>query len=88
MDIYTKTNANTLGVVKTKPVEILPIKMYDYGFLKQQLINIQKQKDDFNILRDAEILEIQTLLNEANKLGIVEKIIIVEKVISLEGDKV
>jgi hypothetical protein len=70
----SKIDKNTLGVIETKPIEVLPLKTYDYSFLKNQLISIQKQKDDYDALRDAEIVEVQNLLNEADKLGIVEKV--------------
>lgn len=67
----SKIDDNTLGVIETKPAEILSIVHYDYTFLKEQLVRIQAQKDRDNALRDAEIVNIVNLLAEADKLGIV-----------------
>ena len=78
MDNIKKVDSNTISADKTIPQKVVTSK-YDYGFLKQQLIDIQKQKDDFDALRDAELAEVNTLIAEADKLGIVEK---VEEVIS------
>ncbi len=74
MKTYEKIDEQRLSVVEMKPAEVLPAKTYDYGFLKQQLINIQEQKDRDNALRDAEIAEVEKLIVEADKLGIIEKV--------------
>jgi len=61
-------------IESTKPIELKQIpaekKVYDYDFLKQQIINITAQRDEMIALKEAELLEVQTLLNEADKLGI------------------
>jgi len=61
-------------IESTKPIELKQIpaekNVYDYDFLKQQIINITAQRDKMIALKEAELLEVQTLLNEADKLGI------------------
>ena len=74
----TKIDANTIEVVKTIPENVLSPTTYDYSFLKQQLVSIQKQKDDYDALRDAELAEVQGLIDEADKLGITEKAVSIE----------
>ena len=69
----TKIDKYTVKVIRTKPEQVLPGQNYDLTFLKNQLIAIQKQKASDNILRDAEISEVQALINESLSLGIVEK---------------
>ena len=69
---YKKNEDGKLEV--TTPIELKEIpavsKVYDYDFLKQQVINITAQRDEMIALKEAELLEVQTLLNEADKLGI------------------
>ena len=67
-----KIDENTIEIKKTETKET--IIQYDYGFLKQQLKDIQAQKDRDNAQRDAELLEVQTLLTKADELGIIEKV--------------
>ena len=72
METYKKNEDGQLEV--NTPVEVKEIpavsKVYDYDFLKQQVINITAQRDEMIALKEAELLEVQTLLNEADKLGI------------------
>ena len=69
---YKKISDTQIEV--TTPVELKETpavsKVYDYAFLKQQVINITAQRDEMIALKEAELLEVQTLLNEADKLGI------------------
>jgi len=72
METYKKNEDGKLEV--NTPVEVKEIpaekKVYDYDFLKQQVINITAQRDEMIALKEAELLEVQTLLKEADKLGI------------------
>ena len=65
----TKKDDNTIRIVKSVPVQ------FDFTpeYLKQQIINIQAQKDRDNAQRDLEIAECEAYLTECVKLGIVEK---------------
>lgn len=65
-----KIDTNTIEVTKSETKQTKT--EYDYGFLKQQLINIQKQKNDFDALRDAELTEVRYLIAQADALGVVE----------------
>ncbi len=71
--IYTKKDNYTL--VAIREAEIIEVSNeYDYGFLKKQREIIVNELNK----RQAEIDEIDKLIAEANKLGIVEKPIAVE----------
>ena len=85
MDKYTKKDENTIEFEKTIPQEIIPakqeVKQYDYGFLKTQKIAVEQ--DLANIVTrhakeievaQANVDEVDTLLLEADKLGIIEKV--------------
>jgi hypothetical protein len=69
---YIKIDENTLSV--TKPVEVKEeTHEYTLDFLKQQEIQILKQKNDYVEARDKELSEVRTLISEAEKLGIKER---------------
>ena len=72
METYKKNEDGKLEV--TTPIEVKEIpaekKVYDYDLLKQQIINITAQRDEMIAIKEAELLEVQTLLKEADKLGI------------------
>lgn len=70
MDIKA-IDENTIEVTTTDPVTT--VMQYDYGFLKQQRVAIQEQKDRDNTARDTELAEVDALLAEADKLGVVAK---------------
>ena len=56
----------------TKPIQATTIKYnYDRKFIENQIIQITKQRDDLMKIKDEELLECQTILNEMDKLGIV-----------------
>lgn len=59
---------NVLVVTETKTEEVSTT--YSYEFLIKQKESIQKQKDDDNIKRDAELTEINLLISEAEKGGL------------------
>jgi len=67
--VVTKKDDNTLNVVKSVPVS------FDFTpeYLKQQIINIQTQKEKDNAQRDLEIAECEAYLVECIKLEVVEK---------------
>ena len=67
---FTKVDDNTMSVDRVKAEETVTVK-YDYGYLLRQKAAIQAQKDRDNALRDAELVEVQKLIDEADKLGIV-----------------
>ena len=48
--------------------------IYDYDFLIQQRVAIIKQANDYIEARTKELTEVDTLLAECSKLGIVSKI--------------
>jgi len=80
---YIKINANTLSV--TKPVEIKEeTHEYTLDFLKQQEIDILRQKNDFIEARDKELLEVRTLISEAEKLGLKTSDVIREEQLAAE----
>ena len=72
METYKKTEDGKLEVITPVEVKEIPAekKVYDYDFLKQQIINITAQRDEMIAIKEAELLEVQTLLKEADKLGI------------------
>ena len=68
-----KIDENTIEITKTiEPEPIVTTQTYQLDFLLSQKISIQKQKDDFDSLRDAELAQVNSLIDECNKLGIVE----------------
>ena len=67
---YVKVSDTEIEVTKQDPAPAPVTNKYDYDFLIQQRKDIQKQKDDYDALRDAELLEVNTLISEADKLGI------------------
>ena len=70
----TKIDDHTIGTQKVVPAVTTEV-TYSYSFLKQQLVSIQAQKDRDNALRDVELAEVQALIAEADKLGVVENVI-------------
>lgn len=79
METYTKNEEGNLEVTKLEVVEAKTA-TYDVGFLKQQLIDIQKQKDDFDAQRDVEIVEVLKLLAQCKRLSVVEKVELTKEV--------
>jgi len=71
-DVFTKVSDSEIKVIKTETKEVA--NTYNYSFLLQQKKDIQAQKDRDNALRDAELLEVDNLIAECKKLGIVEKV--------------
>ena len=83
----TKLNDNSISVIKEVdaiPAKELPPVTYDYDFLLNQKESIQKQWDemvaqknkeidDINTARKAELDEVVALLSEADKLEVVAK---------------
>ena len=79
---YKKISESEIEITKPEVVEAKTA-TYDVAFLKQQLINIQTQKDKDNAQRDAEIAEVETLLSECVKLKIKE---VKEEVLPIEEE--
>lgn len=76
MDKIEKVNENTIKRVRTIDV----VQNYDYDFLKRQLVQIQKQKDEDNAKRDAEIQEVMDLISQADSLGVIARVDKIESV--------
>jgi len=71
--IYEKVDDTTIKV--TKEVEIkTEEKTYDLDFLRQQEVNILKQKNDFVEARNVELEEVRLLIAECEKIGLMSKI--------------
>ena len=68
-----KIDSFTLEVTKEIPAPEVIKTTYERSFIEQQIINIQKQKDDFDALRDKELAECQGILKAMDKLKIVVK---------------
>ena len=87
--IFTKQDNNTIIINEFKPTVIisgyfLPPKRYDYSFLLKQKNDIQnqwdfqisgkyKEIDEINVARSGEMVFVDKLISESNKLGIVAK---------------
>ena len=72
---YIKKDENTLSV--TKPVEVKEeTHEYTLEFLKQQEVQILKQKNDFVEARDNELLEVRELIAQCKNLGIKEGVMV------------
>jgi hypothetical protein len=61
-----------IRITKTE-VPVVTEHEYDINFLLQQKKNIQAQKDAFDAARDAELKEVEELLQHCSDQGIVEK---------------
>jgi hypothetical protein len=84
---FIKKDDITLEV--TKPKEVVEEKtVYTLDYLKQQEINIQKQKDDFCNARDLELAEVRNLIAKCEELGVKSETVIAEAKISEETDKI
>lgn len=59
----------------TQPVETPEVvkTIYERGFIENQIVEITRQRDEFNALRDAEIANCNSILAEMDKLKIVAK---------------
>lgn len=64
----TKIDDQTIEATKTETKATTA--RYDYGFLKQQLVDIQSQQDVDNAKREAEKSIVSALIVGAEKLGI------------------
>ena len=84
MDTYTKSEDGELEVTKSIPEEIIPakeeFKTYDYDFLIKQKVQVEQDLENIVTrhatelaVAQANVDEVNLLLAEANKLGIVEK---------------
>jgi hypothetical protein len=86
---YTKGDYSTLVVEEVIPEKVIPAevkeaKEYDYTFLKQQKVDIQKQWDEMIAQKNKEIEEINSarqkemdfvdeMIAKADELGVVAK---------------
>ena len=71
MDII-KIDDNQIEVTKTETKKSKNTFSYEYLISQREAIQTQKDKD--NELRDIELLEINTLVGECDKLGVVAKV--------------
>ncbi len=67
-----KISDSEVEVTKTKPEEVVKTK-YERGFIEEQIVQIQKSKDEFCALRDAELAECYAIRDEMDKLLVVTK---------------
>ncbi len=92
MDTYTKSEDGELEVTKAIPEEIIPakeeVKTYDYDFLVKQKVQVEQDLENIVTrhatelaVAQANVDEVNLLLAEANKLGIVEKVESIEEVL-------
>ena len=95
MDTYTKNEDGKLKVTKAIPQEIIPakeeLKQYDYGFLVKQKVQVEQDLENIVTrhatelaVAQANVDEVNLLLAEANKLGIVEKVAPTEEVLPVD----
>jgi hypothetical protein len=76
-----KIDDNTIEITQTITSDpIVTTQTYQLDFLISQKASIQKSKDDFDALRDAELAECEAILVSMDELGIVTKVI-VDKII-------
>jgi len=66
----------------TETVQTTEVKktVYDRAFIETQLASIQKQRDEFVALRDAEIAKCQSIIDEMDALDIASREDIVEPI--------
>ena len=70
---YNKISETELEVTKPIPAPEVITTKYERSFIEQQIIQIQKSKDEFDILRDKELDECNKILVEMDKQGIISK---------------
>ena len=75
---FEKKDEYTLIVTKPKLVEEPSVtetikQEYDYGFLLKQKEAITKQRDEMITIKEKELTEVEDLITEADKLGIIEE---------------
>lgn len=73
--VFEKVDANTIRLIKTVSTPVVTATEYKLKFLKQQKLAILKQQKRDNDLRDAELLEVQTLIDQCKLLKIEEEIV-------------
>jgi len=67
---YTKLDDTTLQVTKTLATPSPTSNDYTLDFLKQQELDILKQRNEYIIARDKELVEVRELIAQAIALGI------------------
>jgi hypothetical protein len=73
MDKIEKINDTSIQIT-TQPVMPDPVvKVYDRTFTENQIIQIQKQLDDYTSARQAELDECNNILSQMDSLGIIAK---------------
>lgn len=75
---YIKLSNNEIKVIETKS-EVVE-HTYNLNFLLEQRKTIQAQKDREIVQRDLELAEVDKLIEECGKLGIVEKAVEVKPI--------
>ncbi len=88
---YTKIDDHTLQVEKAKMVERpseteKETTTYEYGFLLSQKEAITAQRDALIAVKTEELAKVDSLIAEANKLGIKEKEEAVEEEEEIKND--
>lgn len=67
-----KIDEHTIEIITEKPVEQI-VNRYDRTAIEQQIIAIERQKEEYIKQRDAEIAECVMILEEMDKLGIISR---------------
>jgi len=67
---YTKISDTEIERTKQEDAPAPKIDKFNYDFLVQQKKDIEKQRDDYVAQRNIEIAEIDEMLEECGKLGI------------------
>lgn len=70
---YRKLSETELEVTKPAPIIEPIVTKYERSFIEQQIIQIQKSKDEFDAQRDVELAECQAILEEMDKQGVIAK---------------
>jgi ABC-type transport system substrate-binding protein len=68
-----KVDDYTLQITTQPPTPEPIVQTYDRTFIENQIISIQKQKDDFDALRDAEIAQCQDILAQMDTQNIIAR---------------
>jgi len=68
---YNKISETELEVTKSTPIVEPTVTKYERSFIENQIIQIQKSKDEFDALRDTEIKECKNILVAMDAVGII-----------------
>lgn len=81
---YKKLNSFEIEVTREVIQPETNVTKYERAFIEQQIKTITEDKDRYNTLRDAEILECKNILAEMIKLNIVAKVEPIKEILPVE----